>query len=237
MKFFFELIKKHPLRVGAILITLIISLIFLSYYINKNLYKSKASYPCGMNVHGQCFGDCPAGQACTNILGSCACISSSLTPTNTPIPAPTNTPRLTPTNTPIPAPTNTPLPTPTNVANCLCETNSQCSSVCPVNQESNYWERAGSNNITYTKPMKCSLSANYYITSPNQDNKNSFCNRSKRPKGDVNGDGKVDFLGDYLNYIQVFVGGKIGPENNPDVNGDGQVTPEDGVIIRGNLPQ
>jgi len=32
-----------------------------------------------------------------------------------------------------------------------------------------------------------------------------------------------------------MAGGKIGPEVNPDVNGDGLVSAEDGVIIRNNM--
>jgi hypothetical protein len=84
--------------------------------------------------------------------------------------------------------------------------------------------------------MRCILSnSTFYSTSPDSTQKNNICRRVNRPKGDVNGDGKIDFIGDYLNYVQIMAGGKIGPEVNPDVNGDGLVSAEDGVIIRGNL--
>ena len=165
------------------------------------------------------------------------------TPTRTPTPTPTKTPTPTPTKTPTPTPTKTPTPTPTKTPtptpnpNCYCDNSlNLCAAVCPVNQRANYWTEAENNGVSYTNRMKCILSnVRFYTTVPDTTQKNNNCNRSLRPKGDVDGDGRVTFLGDYANYVHIFSGGKIDHHINPDVNGDGSVTPEDGLVIRANI--
>ncbi len=121
---------------------------------------------------------------------------------------------------------------------CRCLSSGVCHNSCPVNISRNYWNGATAENISYTKPMKCGLNNNnIYLTSPNDNQKNQFCQRYLRPKGDVNGDGQVVFLIDYLYYVQAFSGGKVASDINLDVNGDGEVNPDDGTIIRGNIQQ
>ena len=83
--------------------------------------------------------------------------------------------------------------------------------------------------------MKCSLTASLFSTAPTQANKNSWCQRQSRTKGDSDGDGVVTFIEDYANYLQVVVGNTLPPNVNPDVNGDGIVSPEDRTIIIQNL--
>ncbi|MFN4212871.1 MAG: hypothetical protein ACK4FL_02835, partial [Microgenomates group bacterium] len=115
-EFFLKLIsQKLIIRVGLILFTIILSSILIYNYINQNLYKSKASYPCGRNAHGQCSGDCPSGQVCSLLSGNCVCIQLRLTPT--PTPTPRRTPRRTPTPNQTPTPTPTPNQTPTPTPN------------------------------------------------------------------------------------------------------------------------
>ncbi|MFN4213058.1 MAG: dockerin type I domain-containing protein, partial [Microgenomates group bacterium] len=141
-----------------------------------------------------------------------------------------------PTNTPTPTPTQTPTPTPN--PNCTCLSEGFCGNNCPVNDQSNYWEGALAANISYTRPMRCGLNNNnIYINNPTNDQINQFCQRNLRPKGDVDGDGKINFLTDYLYYVQAFSGGKIAANINLDVNGNGEVTPDDGTIIRANIQQ
>ena len=160
----------------------------------------------------------------------CPTINGTVT---TPDIIPTSTPTMTPTQTPTPGATNT--PTPTNTPGCNCNTaNNTCTSICPVNQPANYWTGAAAAEITYTNPMKCAPPNNSYVNTTGI-NKDSFCNSVLRPKGDVNRDGRVDFINDYMNYIRLFVGGKIEKTYNPDVDGNGLVTPDDGTIIRSNM--
>ena len=234
-------------------------------YINNYLRKSKAAYSKPINtqkpmiiitqtptpistntcvlIDEVCVGTCNNGGTCTPLLNARGCYCSVISqPTNPPTPIRTSTQTPTPirTSTQTPTPISTPIltqqTTPINVPNCICESSGLCASVCPVNQRNNYWGGASSNNINYSNPMKCSLSNNIFYTSlPNLDQKNNNCNRALRPKGDANGDGVINFLGDYLNYIQVVSGGKISSDINPDVNGDGVVSADDGIIIRENM--
>lgn len=174
----------------------------------------------------------PAGSSYPNIP---PLVTPTLTPTPTHTPTPTRTP--TPSFTPTPTFTPTPIPTSTPVPGCTCDTNNLCSNVCPVNLTSNHWIPPAGVNISYTVPMKCRPSGDDYVSAPTDNDKIAFCNRDKRPKGDVNGDGRITFLIDYLYYIQVFSGGKVPATINIDVNGDGVITPDDGKIIRGNITQ
>jgi len=235
--------KKFFLRFIFIFFIILISGVLMWRYINNYLRKPKATNTCRVDAYGGCTGTCNNGGTCTPLLNARGCYCSVISqPTNPPTPIRTSTQTPTPirTSTQTPTPISTPIltqqTTPINVPNCICESSGLCASVCPVNQRNNYWGGASSNNINYSNPMKCSLSNNIFYTSlPNLDQKNNNCNRALRPKGDANGDGVINFLGDYLNYIQVVSGGKISSDINPDVNGDGVVSADDGIIIRENM--
>ena len=203
-------------------------------WITRRCDKGYCSKSCG---GGTCYQDDP-----NNAI---ACHAQSCNTQACPTPIPTNTPI--PTATPTPtgaAPTVTisptiPVSTPTNVPGCICDTTANtCATVCPVNQTLNKWSGATAANISYTTPMKCMLAnVNYFTTTPPVTQANPNCNRNMRPKGDANGDGAINFLGDYLNYVRLFSGGKIASDINPDINGDGLITPDDGTIIRSNMVQ
>ncbi|GIW64705.1 MAG: hypothetical protein KatS3mg092_0638 [Patescibacteria group bacterium] len=76
--------KLNNIKILIIVFIGLISVLLFFVYINKNLYKSKASYPCGSTANGICGGDCPDGLICGNIqVGNaslCSCVNYSSSP-------------------------------------------------------------------------------------------------------------------------------------------------------------
>ncbi|KKS44943.1 MAG: hypothetical protein UV09_C0052G0001, partial [Candidatus Gottesmanbacteria bacterium GW2011_GWA2_42_18] len=118
------------------------------------------------------------------------------------------------------APTATPIPTATPVPGCLCNTDGSCASVCAFDKFAA--------PITYANPIKCSLSDSLFPTPPSD--KNSWCQRNMRTKGDADGNGTINNM-DYFYYISAVVGGKIPVTVNPDFDGDGAVSNLDREIV------
>lgn len=117
--------------------------------------------------------------------------------------------------------TSTPTPTTTPNLNCLCKSDNSCDSSCSFTK----WP-----GVSYNNPIKCSLSANLFMSIPSDANKTSWCTNSGRTKGDADGlndNNQVDY--DY--YIQAIIGGKIPASVNPDFDGDGVVGDSDREII------
>lgn len=120
-----------------------------------------------------------------------------------------------------PTPTATQItPTATPVPGCLCDTGDTCATVCAFDKFAS--------PITYANPIKCSLSDSLFPTPPSD--KNSWCQRNMRTKGDANGDGVIDGL-DLGYYVAAVNGGKISTNVNPDFDGDGVVSNADRDII------
>lgn len=118
------------------------------------------------------------------------------------------------TATPIP-PTSTPVP------GCLCNANGTCETVCTFDKFS---------DITYISPVKCSLSSSLFATAPTDANKDSWCQATKRTKGDADGNGVINMT-DYFYYVAAVNSGKIPVTVNPDFDGNGVVGNLDRTII------
>ena len=180
---------------------------------------SKCSKSCGGGTETR-KNDCGTKQ--TKKCNTQSCVPKTPTPpktTATPIPTVTPVP---PTVTPIP-PTATPVPpTATPVPGCLCSTNGVCAAVCSFDKFDP--------PVTYTDPIKCNLSTSLFATDPSEDNKTSWCQATKRTKGDADGNGVVNNA-DYFYYVAAVNGGKIPATVNPDFNGDGEVGAADRTII------
>jgi hypothetical protein len=130
----------------------------------------------------------------------------------------------TPTPTPTGSTTGTPTPT-INVA-CVCNTAGACSSQC----QSQFSKYPVTVITTYNNPIKCGVAATFFKTTPVAGNKNDWCRRPQKTKGDSDGNDKVNLL-DYFYYVQAKSGGKIPARINPDFNGDNAINNEDRVII------
>jgi hypothetical protein len=113
----------------------------------------------------------------------------------------------------------TPTPTPNLV--CICQTSGICSNQCSFDKLT---------GVTYPSSIKCNLSSSFFSESPSVLNKNNWCQRSNKTKGDANGDNKINYL-DYFYYVSAVSGGKISPSVNPDFNGDGVINTLDRQII------
>lgn len=134
-----------------------------------------------------------------------ACLENSPTATNVP---PTNT--LTPTPNSNPSPTANP--------NCLCQTsNNTCSDVC------NFIKLPA---FSYNQPIICQREAAIVGPTISSSNKNQYCQRPKRTKGDADGSNIVDEV-DYLYYLRSVLRVPIPAQVNADFNGDGLVSPSD----------
>lgn len=121
------------------------------------------------------------------------------------------------------SPTNTPVPT--QSAGCVCQSDGTCASSCPVYQSAN---RLSVSGIDYASPYKCTLNqTNQWLSAPTVDNKNSFCTRVLRTKGDANGTDGVDELIDFGYYFRAVIGAKLPPGVNPDFDGDGVISNDD----------
>ena len=127
-----------------------------------------------------------------------------------------------PTKTPTPIPSNT--PPPPDDCNCVSDS---CTSACVFDKYNP--------PISYAAPIQCVLSDSLFSTSPTPGDKNLWCQRNQRTKGDA--DGQVDGLGhpvsniDYMYYVRAVNGGKLQATVNPDFNGDGEVGSKDREII------
>ena len=136
-------------------------------------------------------------------------------------PTPTQTP--TPTRTLTPTPTR--IPTATPVPGCECNSSSICTNVCPVYQATNRVQ-----GVSYPSEIKCSLVNSLNIPTPaTAQQKNNWCNRSLRLKGDADGNELVNEL-DYLYYLRAVLRAPLPSSVNPDFNGDGDVTTADLLI-------
>jgi len=109
---------------------------------------------------------------------------------------------------------------------CECDVAQNCSTTCPYSR----YDTVQLPGVIYNNPIRCSLSDTRFISVPTATNRNAWCARSERTKGDTNGDGHVNGVdsADYQNFV---MGRKISPNSNPDVNGDGKVSIEDRDII------
>lgn len=114
---------------------------------------------------------------------------------------------------------------------CECDVAQNCSTSCPFSR----YDTNQLPGVAYDNPIKCGLGplnvlASRFISIPTASDRNKWCARSDRTKGDTNGDGRVngEDSADYQNFV---MGRKINPNSNPDVNGDGKVSIEDRDII------
>jgi hypothetical protein len=126
------------------------------------------------------------------------------------------------TSSPTITPTVTVSPPVSPVPGCLCNTDDTCATVCTFDKFAT--------PITYTDPIKCSLSSSFFANSPSTENKTSWCQKTLRTKGDTDGNGTINNT-DYFYYVAAVNGGKIPVTANPDFNGDGEVGASDRMII------
>jgi len=133
-------------------------------------------------------------------------------------------PTLTPTVTPIISPTPTSVvPSPTINPACTCDTGDVCNTACTFEKFT---------DVNYISPLKCYLSPSLFPTPP--VDKNSWCQRGLRTKGDADGSGVVNNT-DYFYYVAAVNGGQIPVNVNPDFNGDGEVGSIDRTIVTKSL--
>lgn len=111
--------------------------------------------------------------------------------------------------------------TPSPLPVCICKEDGTCDNSCNFEKL---------NNTNYSTPIKCSLSSSIFPTPLSADDKNNWCKRSKRTKGDANGDGQIDDL-DYYYYVQASNQGSLPSNINPDFNGDGLINSDDRMIV------
>ncbi len=113
-------------------------------------------------------------------------------------------------------------PTPTINPQCLCSTNDICSSACSFNPQPSGSIKCNADSVPRGNDT---LSAS---------DKNGFCTRPLRTKGDADGRNGVT-LTDYAYYLQVVLGQHVPKYVNTDFNGDGVTTFEDLNIIKSTL--
>lgn len=125
-----------------------------------------------------------------------------------------NPPTAGPTQPPEPTPTavNPPTATPTIPYSCVCQTDNLCHVSCNFDKYP---------DIPYSETISCQQSS-LAVTTPSQQDKNGYCQRSFRTKGDANGDGVVN-EDDYIYYLRAVNGLTLPVNANPDFNGDGVV--------------
>ena len=128
------------------------------------------------------------------------------------------------------SPTATPGPTvtpggPTPTVNPLCKclpTVNTCTNACTFQKFPDI--------TTYANPIKCGVAAGKFQSNPTEANRNDWCRRQKKTKGDASGDDKISLL-DYFYYVQSKAGAKVPATVNPDFNGDNDINAEDRAII------
>lgn len=160
-------------------------------------------------------GICTTPDFCTGISGRCGpkCVSGSCAMS-------------------CPSTTITPTPTPSENTSCVCNSNNSCDASCSFTKYSS----SDISNVNYSNPIGCSLASVPFSSTATQTNKNQWCQRNLRTKGDATGDGKVDDL-DYFYYVQAVSGGTMPIDSskslnvNPDFNGNGSVGTDDRIIV------
>ena len=110
--------------------------------------------------------------------------------------------------------------TPTPVPGCLCNASNACTTECVFDKFA---------DVTYINPIKCSREGSIAGPTPSAGNKDAYCQRSLRVKGDADGSSTVD-QNDYAIYLRAVLGAPIAATSNPDFNGDGIVSPTDLLI-------
>ena len=121
-------------------------------------------------------------------------------------------------------PTNTPIP------GCSCSFLNTCTSTCQFN----YWPTpmpGSSTGINYERPIRCTRPVTATVPTLSQQNKNSYCNRSDRTRGDADGDNAVT-IDDYVYFIRSQYSQSVSSQINADFNGDGQIGAEDLSIFQ-----
>ncbi len=121
---------------------------------------------------------------------------------------------------------NTIDPTPTPNLNCKCNTNNVCNNYCRFDK----FPPSKDKNLTYSYPDVIKCNYTNLTTSATSDQKNAWCRRYYRTKGDADGDGKATFL-DYFYYKTARLGIKLPPDINPDFNGDNFISDSDRNIV------
>lgn len=111
-------------------------------------------------------------------------------------------------------------PSPTTNPNCSCDNDTCSLTNCAFDKFP---------DVSYPA-IKCSLPSFLFSSTPTSSNKNSWCQASKRTKGDADANNIINTT-DYFYYVAAFNGGKIPMTVNPDFNGDGEVLPTDREII------
>jgi len=146
----------------------------------------------------------------------------------------TGAPTITPVTSATPGLSITPDPTITGLVNpnCSC-VNDLCNSSC-VFQRFLPNEIA---NLIYGEPIRCSLPNSYFSEAPTDQNKNSWCERQYRTKGNADTNDLTIDMKDYYYYVAAVNGGKIPKFVNPDFNGDGEIGVADREIIMRSLPE
>lgn len=107
---------------------------------------------------------------------------------------------------------------------CVCQNNSMCSDICTFEYVA---------GRPYVTPLHC---GSVITSTPDQAVLNSYCNRTKRTKGDIDGDGMIAIV-DYFYLLRVRSGWKVPDRVYGDVNGDGVVTTTDESILISVLSQ
>ena len=155
-------------------------------------------------------------------------------PDETPTPG-AGTPTVTPTSQETPTPgAGTPTTPPSDT--CMCDSNGTCNNKCGFDYYpvlNSWFNESGEllrREIYYSSPIKCSLSSEYFTSEPELQDKNTWCNRDKRTKGDADGDEDITSI-DYFYYIRALNKGKIPASVNPDFNGDGEISEKDKDVI------
>ena len=124
--------------------------------------------------------------------------------------------------------------TPSNT--CVCDNNGTCNNKCDFDYYpvlNSWFNESGEllrREIYYGSPIKCSLSTEYFTSELEAQDKNTWCNRNKRTKGDADGDSDITSI-DYFYYIRALNEGKIPVSVNPDFNGDGEINEKDKDVI------
>ncbi len=112
-------------------------------------------------------------------------------------------------------------------ADCGCDAALNCQTGCIFNQ----YSTTQLSGVSYRSPLKCNLSPNLFgAAAPNAANRDNWCSRPDRTKGDADGNNTVTST-DYLYYVNAVLGRKLPVGVNPDFDGDGQVSAEDREII------
>jgi len=124
-------------------------------------------------------------------------------------------------------------PTPTPNAACVCAAAGTCSTACFFDK----FATTTTSPYAYSNPIKCSLGADLFMSTPAQADKDKWCRNYYRTKGDANGDGKATLM-DYFYFLSARSGQNLPPSVNVDFDGDGYVTEgrDRAVIMQSLIP-